>query len=109
MSGPSGVWPNERRREERHPFIATVELLESAVHARITARTGDLSMGGCYVDSLNPFPVQSKVKVTITYNEETFSALGVVAHSQPNLGMGISFTTVDPKQKEILLKWLAAS
>jgi hypothetical protein len=66
-------------------------------------------MHGCYVDTRNPFPVQSKVKVTITHNEESFVALGTVAHAEPNIGMGISFSEVEPNQTEILLKWLAAS
>jgi hypothetical protein len=51
MSSPSGMWPNDKRREPRHFFIATVELLEADVQARIRARTGDLSMNGCYVDT----------------------------------------------------------
>ncbi len=109
MSSPPGIWPNDKRREPRHFFIATVELLEADVQSRVLARTGDLSMHGCYVDTLNPFPVQSKVKVTITHNEESFIAQGTVAHAEPNVGMGISFTDVGPKQTEILLKWLVAA
>jgi PilZ domain len=100
---------NDKRREPRHFFIATVELLEADAQARSRARTGDLSMHGCYVDTLNPFPVPSKVKVTVTHNEESFIALDSVAHAEPNIGMGISFTEMEPNQKEILLKWLAAS
>jgi len=109
MSDPSGTWPNDRRREPRHFFIATVELLEADMQARIRARTGDLSVNGCYVDSLNPFPVGSKVKVIIDHNEASFNAVGAVVHTVPNMGMGISFTQVEPDQKEILLEWLAAS
>ena len=109
MSNPPGIWPNDKRREPRHFFIATVELLEADVQARIRARTGDLSMHGCYVDTLNPFPVQSKVKVTITHNEKSFTALGTVAHAEPNVGMGISFSKVEPNQTEILLQWLVAA
>ena len=109
MSSPPGIWPNDKRREPRHFFFATVELLEADVQARIRARTGDLSMHGCYVDTLNPFPVQSKVKVTITHNEESFIALGTVAHAAPNIGMGIAFSEVEPNQTEVLLKWLVAA
>lgn len=108
MSSPSGIWPNDKRREPRHFFIATVELLEAEVQARMQARTGDLSMNGCYVDTLNPFPAGSKVRVSIKYHEETFTALGNVAHAEPNIGMGVSFTAVESNQKEILLKWIAS-
>jgi PilZ domain len=109
MSNPSGIWPNDKRREPRHFFTATVELLEANVAARIRAQTGDLSMNGCYVDTLNPFPVGSKVKVIINHNEASFTAVGAVVHSEQNMGMGISFTKVEPDQKEILLKWLVAA
>ncbi len=103
------MFPNDKRREPRHFFTATVELLEANVRARIGAQTGDLSMNGCYVDTLNPFPVGSKVKVIINHNEATFTAVGTVMHGEANLGMGISFTKVEPDQKEILLKWLVAA
>lgn len=97
----------EQRREPRHPFFATVELLDAESEARIQARTGDLSLHGCYVNTMNPFPVASKVRVIITQTGETFTALGTVAHSQLNMGMGVSFTEVAQDQREILLKWLA--
>ncbi len=82
MSSPPGIWPNDKRREPRHFFVATVELFETDAHAGICARTGDLSMNGCYVDIPNPFPVQSKVKVTITHNEESFISPGTIAHAE---------------------------
>lgn len=102
------MWPNDKRREPRHFFIATVELLEAEVQARMQARTGDLSMNGCYVDTLNPFPAGSKVRVSIKYHEESFAAVGKVAHAEPNIGMGIAFTAVEANQKELLLKWITS-
>ncbi|MHB8540951.1 MAG: PilZ domain-containing protein [Candidatus Acidiferrales bacterium] len=98
---------NEHRREPRYPFFATIELLEAHSETRVSARTGDLSLHGCYVDTMNPFPAGSTVRVIITNAGITFTAQGAVAHSQPNIGMGISFTAVEPDQKSILMKWLA--
>ena len=98
---------NEHRREPRHPFFATVELLEAQHETRVNARTGDLSLHGCYVDTMNPFPAGSKVRVTITHANTTFTATGAVAHSRPNVGMGISFTEVESDQKRVVMQWLA--
>lgn len=98
----------EHRREPRHPFFASIELLETKNEVRIEARTGDLSLHGCYVDTMNPFPASSKVRVTITHDGAKFNAIGSVAHSQPNVGMGISFTEVDPDQKKTLMQWLSS-
>lgn len=98
----------ERRREPRYPFFATIELLETRGSVKIQARTGDLSPHGCYVDTMNPFPAGSKVRVTITHEHKTFVAVGIIAHSQVNIGMGVSFTGVEPQQKEILSQWLSS-
>lgn len=97
----------EHRREPRHPFFAMVELLETQNEVRIQARTGDLSLHGCYVDTMNPFPVGSKVRVTITHEGAKFTSLGRVAHSQPNVGMGISFTEIQSEQSKVLMQWLS--
>jgi hypothetical protein len=97
----------ENRREPRHPFFATVELLEALHDMKIQARTGDLSLHGCYVDTMNPFPPGSKVRVTIIHERLTFVAVGTVAHSRPNVGMGISFTEVEPEQRKTLFQWLS--
>ena len=98
----------EHRREPRHPFFAMVELLETKNEMRIQARTGDLSLHGCYVDTMNPFPAGSKVRVTITHEGAKFTSLGNVAHSQPNVGMGISFTEIQPEQSRVLMQWLSS-
>ena len=39
----------------------------------------------------------------------TYVLAGTVAHGEPNVGMGISFTEVEPNQTEILLTWLVAA
>lgn len=83
-----------------------MELLESKLDTRIDARTGDLSLHGCYVDTMNPFPQGASVRITITHMEEKFTAIGTVAHSKSNVGMGISFTEITPQQRPILMKWL---
>ena len=43
----------------------------------------------------------------ISHNDETFTALGVVASGQPMMGMGIKFTDVQLDQQATLDKWLA--
>jgi PilZ domain len=97
----------EHRREPRQPFFATVELLDAQNETRLEARTSDLSLHGCYVDTTKPFPSGSKVKVTITHSGASFTAVGMVAHSRMNTGMGIAFSDVESTQKSILFKWLA--
>jgi len=42
----------ERRASPRYPFVAVAEVTELSSGARLSARTSDLSLGGCYIDTL---------------------------------------------------------
>src|SRR6266568_5980522 len=46
----------ERRRTPRYPFIASAELIEEKADVRIASRVSELSLHGCYLDMMNPFP-----------------------------------------------------
>jgi len=108
LTKPSAGLPKgERREAPRYPFVATAEQIELMTDTRLTARVSELSVKGCFLDSLNPFLEGTKVKVVIVHGNETFSTLGKVIHCQPNLGMGIAFSVVAPNQQEILNKRLA--
>jgi len=48
---------SERRRTPRYTFIASAELIEEASDVRIATRVSELSLYGCYLDMMNPFPV----------------------------------------------------
>ena len=56
----------ERRRSLRFPFTASVEATESTSGTRVMGRTSDLSLGGCYIDSISPFAVGTIATIRIT-------------------------------------------
>jgi hypothetical protein len=97
---------SEMRRVARYPLVAAVEIHDLATGVRIAARISDLSVFGCYVDTVNPLPHRTGVRVQIAYNGETFTALGTVAFSSPPMGMGIKFTDVEKDQQAMLQTWL---
>jgi hypothetical protein len=72
----------------------------------MNARTSDIGRGGCYVDTLNPFPVGATVKVRLTKDNQSFVAQGKVAYAAPGLGMGLMFTSADPEQLWTLQRWI---
>ena len=94
------------RREPRHPFIASAELLDETSGSRINARISDLSFGGCYVDTVNPLPDGSAVQLKIFTEMQSFEALALVVYSHTHLGMGMKFRDVQPQFGEILKLWL---
>jgi hypothetical protein len=56
---------SERRCASRSPFVAPVELVDMRTGSRIPARTSDLSMQGCCIDTLNPLPIGAAVRAQI--------------------------------------------
>jgi hypothetical protein len=99
--------PAERRGGERHVFTASAEVIELSSGARFTTRTTDIGQGGCFVDTMVPFPVGSKVLVSVTREKTTFEAMGKVVYAQIGLGMGIGFDPLNAEQHAALDTWLS--
>jgi PilZ domain len=98
---------SERRRAPRYQFVADAEVTETASETRLKGRTSDLSISGCFLDMLNPSPEGTAIRISISQGDTKFTALGRVVFILPNLGMGVSFTSVEPSQLAVLQKWLA--
>ena len=96
----------ERRSAPRYLFVADVEITEILTDTRLRARTSDLSIGGCFLDMLNPCPRGTEIRVKILHGGMSFTALGRVAFLVPNIGMGIAFTNIDGNQISVLREWL---
>jgi c-di-GMP-binding flagellar brake protein YcgR len=98
---------SERRRAPRYPIIADAEVTEIASETKLSARTSDLSAGGCFLDMLNPSPEGTEIAVRISRADSTFTARGKVVFVFPDTGIGVMFTTVPASQQAVLEKWLA--
>jgi hypothetical protein len=98
---------DERRRFPRYPFIAYVEVTDmKPPHVRIKARTSDLGREGCYVDTITPFAVGTHVLIGIMKNEKSFSAKATVLYSTVGMGMGLLFTSIEPGEVPIIVRWI---
>ena len=78
----------------RCPFVATAEVANLSSETRRTGRTSELSIGGCYVESPDPFPEGTLVQVRIFRGQGVLEirAKVVYVHDiQLNSGMGIAF------------------
>lgn len=98
---------SDRRRHPRFPIIADAQVIEVANNTKLSAKTSDLSAGGCFLDMLNPSPEGTEIVVRITHGDISFTARGKVVFVFPNMGMGVMFTDVPASQHAILQKWLA--
>jgi len=96
----------ERRRTPRYVFIASAELYEQQSDVRVSSRVSELSLHGCYLDMMNPFPMGSLLLVKIFSGDLTFQAKAKVVYATQNMGAGVTFLDVEPKYEYILKRWL---
>jgi hypothetical protein len=104
----AGVAPmgRDRRVMPRYAFTAAAEALDQQSRSRMTARTSDISRGGCYVDTFCPFPRNANLKIRILRKNEHLIADAKVAYSTVGMGMGLCFTALAPDQQRVLDRWI---
>jgi hypothetical protein len=96
----------ERRRTPRYSFIASAELIEARSDVRIASRVSELSLHGCYLDMMNPFPVGTPVLVKISAGEDFFQSRASVIYSHSNMGVGLEFLDLEKQYADTLQRWL---
>jgi hypothetical protein len=97
----------KERTVPRYAFVAMAEIVESSSETRILGRTTDISRNGCYVDTMNPLSVGSKLHLVISQNQGSFATQGRVLYVHPAIGMGVEFVDTAEDQLVILDSWLA--
>ena len=94
-------------RARRYSFRASIELTDLQAETQTKGQTSDLSLFGCHVATPKPLPPGTKVRIKISHRSENFEALGKVAYTRENAGMGIFFTRIEPNEQLVLDKWIA--
>ncbi len=97
----------QRRAVKRCSMVASAEVTDLGSNTRLSARTSEIGIGGCYVDALNPFPDGTVVQVRILRDKGTFEARAKVVYCDSTMGMGLAFTEMAPEQRLLLEDWLA--
>jgi PilZ domain len=70
---------------------------------KLNARTSDVSRTGCYIDSLNPMPAGTLIRVKLTQGGEEVEVRGTVMYVSPGLGMGVAFEENIPQNQRVIL------
>ena len=88
----------EDRREEQRKEIS-LDVRWEGGHARLN----DLSLGGCYVDSLGQVSVGDIVSLEIKMPDGSWLPLrGTVAYYHPGLGFSVCFTFLTEEEQDKL-------
>ncbi len=96
-----------KRKFARYSFRATADVISLDTDTRLTAQSSEIGLGGCYIDTLNPFPEGTLVRVRLTNDTGVLESLAKVVYVLPGFGMGMSFTHLPYDQKMVLDKWIA--
>lgn len=99
---------SDRRRAPRFSVTTAVCVVDAESGVELQGRVTDLSLSGCYVDTMSPLPGGRPVRVKITHQGKTFEAQARVAYSQQVMGMGVAFVKAEPEQLKTLQEWLSA-
>jgi hypothetical protein len=99
----------ERRRTPRYPFAGAIEMRHATSEDKITAKVSQLSMNGCYVETVNPYPVGTPLGVKVFTKTEFFEGQASVIYVEENTGMGLMFRETKPYYIAVLRKWLLAA
>jgi hypothetical protein len=106
-AGAVAVRRCEHRGCPRYSFTATVAAMEPVSGTLVHARTTDLSLGGCYVDTMSPFPQGTSLHLQLMNEERVFKSEATVLVSDVGMGMGLVFTATEPDQRRELESWMA--
>lgn len=96
----------ERRRHRRQPYETDAQVAMLATGWISTGRLEDLSVSGCYINTLVPPEQGTRIRVSFPMDSEEFGALGVVRYARPGLGMGVEFTHLGSQEQQLLLAFL---
>lgn len=97
----------ERRRAERVAFITEALVAEVSSGAHLAGRSCDLVEGGCYVDTINPFPEGATVRIRLQHGNSRVEALGRVVYAVVGMGMGLAFEEISDENQAKLDEWLS--
>jgi c-di-GMP-binding flagellar brake protein YcgR len=95
----------ERRKNPRVKLNVPVEIHTETSAAPVHCATSDLSLGGCYVESMYPYPVGTCLDLKLEAGGTLVISAKVVT-SDPQFGNGIQFLRMLPEDRAVLVKFL---
>lgn len=100
--------PADRRGAPRFTVIMEAEATDLLTRTTVKLRCSDISISGCYLDTLNPMDAGTPIWVRLVHGQRIFESQGKVAYMVPRLGMGVAFAHPVPEDQMAVLKdWLA--
>ncbi len=104
--------PPSRRKHTRYPVSGGVELRRNEGAPAVFGNLSDISMQGCYVETVSTLPAGTDLLFLIRVGDTTLRGRATVKTSNHAVGMGLSFmhlSTEDQQKLEFLMGSLAGA
>jgi c-di-GMP-binding flagellar brake protein YcgR len=98
----------ERREYPRVKISVPVEIHVEGSASPIRGATSDLSLGGCYIETIFPFPVGTALDLKLQI-ETTLPIDAIVVTCDPQVGNGMKFAKMLPEDRKALQAFLEAA
>src|SRR5271166_2173524 len=98
---------NNRREHARIKINVPVEIRTDASDSPTRGATADISLGGCYIETIFPFPIGTNLDLQLSI-ETTILIAATVVTCDPQVGNGIKFVRMLPEDREALEAFLKA-
>ena len=106
FSGETVFVAEDKRGYRRFPLLLNVEW--EGASGRYQAHTTDISIDGCFVDTLGAVVEGEMVHLKVFLNDKDVITLkGFVAHAFPNVGFGLHFVDLSAEEYSRLVILLA--
>jgi len=90
-----------QRKFDRYNCDGSADLRNQG-NGRVWGQLGDISLGGFYVSTFGPLPINTEVRFKIEVEGEVLCGVGVVATSHPGVGMAVVFNHLASEYQETL-------
>jgi PilZ domain len=96
-----------KRKFLRHKVLFPIEIgFPDARRAHMQTNATDIGGRGCYVETLLPLSIGTEVVIIFWMDSEKTTTTGTVRASDPGVGMGIEFITLDTSVQQRLQEFV---
>lgn len=90
----------DRRNRARHACRLSANVYRLGVDVPQHCTLTDISVGGCYVETTEPFPPHTKVEIIVRTSDVKVRVRGTVQTTHRAFGMGVQFSLETPDEKQ---------
>jgi hypothetical protein len=97
---------DQTRKHLRYNCEGSADLTDNSNH-RVWGHLSDISLGGFYVSTFGPWPVETEVRFKVEVGGVEICGVGMVATSHPGVGMAVIYQELPPEYQAALKEVIA--